>query len=329
MKNIGFTQVIIILFVFLAGFLFFFSCNQNAVKRNTPDKGAISISGAFALYPLTVLWAEEFNKSYPDIRIDISAGGAGKGMADVLAGMVDLAMFSRDVLPAETERGAWPVAVAKDAVVPVVNSANPFIEALMTHGLKKDMLETLYTSEMATRWSEICPGISLEGKVHNYTRSDACGAAQVWAKYLNSNQEQLQGIGVFGDPGMADAVKKDVMGLGYNNMAYVYDIDSRAIRPGLAVLPIDLNKNGVIDKDERFYESLDSLLLAIQRGAYPAPPARDLYFISNGTPKNEQVNTFLNWVLTHGQQYISRAGYVNLSEEQITEQRQKLQNGAH
>ncbi|MBU2554322.1 MAG: substrate-binding domain-containing protein [Bacteroidetes bacterium] len=329
MKNIGFTPVIVILFVFLAGFLFFSSCNQNGVKRNNPDKGAISISGAFALYPLTVLWAEEFNKSYPDIRVDISAGGAGKGMADVLAGMVDLAMFSRDVLPAETERGAWSVAVAKDAVVPVVNSANPFIEVLMKHGLNKDMLETLYTSEMVTRWSEICPGISQESKVHNYTRSDACGAAQVWAKYLNSNQEQLQGIGVFGDPGMAEAVKKDVLGLGYNNMAYMYDIDSRAIRPGLAVIPIDLNKNGVIDDDERFYGSLDSLLRAIQRGAYPAPPARDLFFISNGTPKNEQVRTFLNWVLTHGQQYISRAGYVNLSEEQITEQKQKLHNESH
>ena len=41
-------------------------------------KGKISISGAFALYPLTVMWAEEFNKLHPKVRVDISAGGAGK-----------------------------------------------------------------------------------------------------------------------------------------------------------------------------------------------------------------------------------------------------------
>ena len=213
MRHLFFSFGLLILSVTLAGALFT-SCNRSAKKSNPSDRGAISISGAFALYPLTVMWVEEFNKSYPDIRVDISAGGAGKGMADVLAGMVDLAMFSRDVLPAETQRGAWPVAVAKDAVVPVVNSANPYITDLMKHGLQKGRFETLYTSEKIMYWNEICPGANQRSPVHHYTRSDACGAAQVWAKFLGLNHEQLQGIGVFGDPGMADAVKKDALGLG-------------------------------------------------------------------------------------------------------------------
>ena len=111
-------------------------------------------------------------------------------------------------------------------------------------------------------------------------------------------------------------------------MAYVYDIHSRDIRPGLAVIPIDLNNDGFVDQNERFYGSLDSLLMAIQQGVYPAPPARDLFFISNGHPKNEQVRIFLNWVLTEGQQFISRAGYVKLPDDQILEQRKKLHHGA-
>jgi len=37
----------------------------------------ISISGAWALYPLTVRWADEYKKIHPEVRIDISAGGAG------------------------------------------------------------------------------------------------------------------------------------------------------------------------------------------------------------------------------------------------------------
>ena len=61
--------------------------------------GQISISGAFALYPMTVKWAEEFRKIHPGVRIDISAGGAGKGIADALSGMVEIGMVSREINP--------------------------------------------------------------------------------------------------------------------------------------------------------------------------------------------------------------------------------------
>ncbi len=42
-----------------------------------------------------------------------------------------------------------------------------------------------------------------------YTRSDAAGAAETWAKYFGKKQEDIQGVAVFGDPGLALAVKKD------------------------------------------------------------------------------------------------------------------------
>ena len=60
-------------------------------------KGNIAISGAFALYPMMTRWAEEFHKVHPGVEFDISAGGAGKGMADALAGAVDIGMVSRSV----------------------------------------------------------------------------------------------------------------------------------------------------------------------------------------------------------------------------------------
>ena len=43
--------------------------------------GTIRVSGAWALYPMAVRWSEEFKKIHPKVRIDISAGGAGKGVA--------------------------------------------------------------------------------------------------------------------------------------------------------------------------------------------------------------------------------------------------------
>ena len=107
---------------------------SQAEEKKEELKGIITMSGAWALYPMAVKWAEEFQKIHPHIRIDIAAGGAGKGMADVLARLVDIGNVSRDIYPAEIEKGAWWVSVTKDAVVPTCNAKNPFIEKLLTKG---------------------------------------------------------------------------------------------------------------------------------------------------------------------------------------------------
>jgi phosphate transport system substrate-binding protein len=49
--------------------------------------GKITMSGAYALYPMAVRWGEEFKKINPGVSFDIQGGGAGKGMTDVLAGI--------------------------------------------------------------------------------------------------------------------------------------------------------------------------------------------------------------------------------------------------
>jgi len=302
------------------------ACGGNNSRVNSDPqavKGNISISGAFALYPMTVKWAEEFMKKYPEVRIDISAGGAGKGMTDALSGMVDLGMFSREVSQAELDKGAWKIAVTKDAVLPTINAQNPVLQDLLAKGLTLDKFQELFLTENSFYWEELAGGSQIN-KINIYTRSDACGAAEMWAKLLGKNQESLLGIGVFGDPGMADAVKNDKYGIGYNNVAYSFDMKTRAKYPGLEVVPIDLNANGTIDPEESFYHSLDDIMKAIQEGRYPSPPARDLYFISNGKPSEALVIKFLEWILTDGQQFVSEAGYVMLPGEKIVAELNKL-----
>ena len=97
-------------------------------------KGTIAISGAWALYPMITRWAEEFQKQYPDVQFDISAGGAGKGMADALGGVVEIGMVSRAVSPEEEAKGAFWVAVTKDAVFPMVSEKNPVLQDLLKTG---------------------------------------------------------------------------------------------------------------------------------------------------------------------------------------------------
>ena len=309
-------------------FVIITSCN-NTQKGTDSDSnedylnGKISISGAFAIYPITVRWAEEFQKIHPKVKIDISAGGAGKGMADALSQMVDLGMFSREVSEQEQEKGAWWIALTKDAVLPTVNADNPFINDLKIAGISREKFIKIFITEEITSWEELFRD-TINTKINLYTRSDACGAAAMWGHYLGKNQEELKGIGVFGDPGIADAIKNDIYGLGYNNVIYVYDIKTRKKYKGLEIIPIDLNGNGVVDENENFYDSLDCVMHAIKDGIYPSPPARDLYFVSKGRPQKMLVKEFIKWILTDGQKYVKEAGYVRLSEEKIMNELQKI-----
>jgi phosphate transport system substrate-binding protein len=281
-------------------------------------KNTISISGAWALYPMAVRWAEEYEKIHPEIRIDISAGGAGKGIADVLGGLVEIGMVSREINPEELKKGALPVAVAKDAVVAVVNEKNPVLQDLLSRGMSVEAGINIWITGNYKTWGEVS-GTSSDSPVHVYTRSDACGAAEIWALLFGRKQEDLLGIGVYGDPGLAQAVKQDPSGIGFNNIGYLFDSNTRLPIPGIKIVPLDLDNNGNIDDAERFYDSIDEITSAIASDRYPSPPARDLYFVINGKPLNNKVlDDFMKWVLTEGQKYVGETGYVSLSGEKIS-----------
>jgi phosphate transport system substrate-binding protein len=288
------------------------------------SSGQISISGAFALYPMVIRWADEYRKINPGVRFDISAGGAGKGISDALDGMVEIGMVSREIYPEEVKKGAFPIAVTKDAVVAVVSELNPALNDIMTRGLTKDAANNIWITGRYKTWAQAF-GSKSSSPVHIYTRSDACGAAEMWAKFFSKKQEDLLGVGVFGDPGLAQAVRKDPLGIGYNNIGYAYDAITRKQIKGLRVVPIDLNNNGKIDSDEDFYTSMNDLIAAIASGKYPSPPSRELYFVMKGSPKNNKVlSEFIRWVLTDGQKFVNEAGYISLPKEKIESEQKKL-----
>lgn len=317
MKKFGF-------FVFLIMLVHLVYGPQVFAVNDQELEGTVTLSGAWALYPMAVKWAEEFQKVHPKVRVDVVAGGAGKGMADALAGAVDIGMISRDIYPEEIRKGAWWIAVTKDAVVPTVNENNPVIKYLIAKGMKRDTFVGVWITGMIKTWGEII-GSASSISINVYTRSDACGAADIWAKYLGKKQEDLLGIGVYGDPGIAEAVRKDTQGIGFNNIGFAYDATTKKQISGIMIVPIDLNGNGRIDADENFYETKDGIVNAIVAGKYPSPPARDLYFAAKGKPEKKEVKEFMRWVLAEGQKYVPEAGYINLTEEKLKEGLSKLE----
>ena len=280
--------------------------------------GRLSLSGAWAIYPMALKWAEEFQKLHPGVRIDVQAGGAGKGIADVLAGAVDVGMVSREVNPVETARGAVAVPVAKDAVVPTLSRRNPFLPDVLRRGLRKEDFAAIWVTGAAQSWERL---LGREGKtsVRVYTRSDACGAAETWAAFLGKRQEDLNGVGVYGDPGLAEAVRRDPLGIGFNNVNFAYDAKTKRPVEGLEICPIDLDGNGRLDPAESVYATRDDLIKAIAANVYPSPPARELYFVLRGKPQGRLLLEFMTWVLAAGQKEVPDMGYLPLGPERVAQ----------
>ncbi len=299
-------------------------CGQPAASPAGGElKGTIAVSGAFALYPMVVKWGEEFQKLHPGVQFDVSAGGAGKGMADTLGGQVDIGMVSRAIKPEEEQQGAFWIAVTKDAVFGVVNAQNPVLTDLLAKGLTREQLIDIYITGKIKTWGELVGRPEIVDAIHVYTRSDAAGAADAWASYLGGKkQEDLKGIGVSGDPGITEAVAKDSLGIGYNNLTYAYDTASGKPVSGIAVLPLDVNQNGAAD-DGEVVDTKAKAIEAVATGHYPSPPARALNLVTKGKP-SPLVAEFLRWILTDGQQFVGSAGYIQLSKDQLADDLQKL-----
>jgi phosphate transport system substrate-binding protein len=280
------------LLLVLLALSFFNITGAIAAAQEQEPAGTLTLSGAWAIYPTAVAWAAAFQKKYPRVRVDVSAGGAGKGAADAIAGLVDIGMVSREPDPAEIKKGITPVYILHDAVFAVINKKNPALEKILKTGVKKQTFADFWVSGLITSWDQVS-SVKVNKPIHLYTRSDSCGAAASWAANFGKKQDDLKGIGVYGDPGLLEAVKKDPLGIGYNNFSYVFTREGKVVE-GVRLVPIDANANGKADADEIAANRADAVRF-IESGKYPA--ARRNYFFVKGTP-NGLIKEFIAFALS-------------------------------
>ena len=278
-------------------------------------QGTITISGAFALYPMMTVWADEFTRLHPEVQFDVQAGGAGKGMTDTLAGAVDIGMISRKIKPEEEAQDAFWVPVAKDAVFPLVSGGNPVLADLNARGISPEMFRKVFITGEVKTWGEVVGRPDVKDEIHVYTRSDSCGAGEQWALFSGGKvQADIQGIGVNGEPALVDTVNKDPLGIGYSNLNSVFENTTGKPVAGMVVPPLDINGNGQTDPGELIQTKAEAVK-AILDGTYPSPPARFENLATKGRPTGLTL-AFLRWILTDGQKLLDQAGYVPLTPEQ-------------
>jgi len=294
------------------------------IEKNEP----IRVSGAWALYPMMLVWADEYQKIQP-VKIEVGGGGAGKGMSDVLNDQVDIAMCSRPIRSEELELGAFYIAVTKDAVIAIINSENPIIGEINKQGLSKETLRAIFMKEK-TKWGEIAGKDLKDDKIVVYGRSDASGAAKVWAKFLGDyTQSKIQNkadANFSGDQALCNGIKTDKNAIGFCNINYAYNIENGDFAKMIRPVPLDINSNNILDLNENFYQKRDDLVKNITNEIYPSPPSRLEYVVCKGHFKT-RVKKFINWILTDGQKFVIGNGYVKLTDNKLQQEIKYLNEG--
>lgn len=283
---------------------------NNEISQQT---GNITINGSEVLYPLALKWKEEFNKQYPNISVDIKATCSDNSLKQLQAGKINIAMSSRMLTQQEINGGLYAVPVAMDAVLPIINFNNPFIQTIVMKGITKQKLAGIYNGSIKT-WGQLL-GNNSKDAIEAYILPDSSGTSHTWAQLLHMDTKKLTGTCLFNNQSVVNTIVGKSNVIGYCSTSKIFNINTGVRNPELYVVPIDLNANGQADDNELVFDNAEMLKTAIGSGKYPSPPVRTLYFVTKNKPDDAAMKAFITWVLDIGQNFSAYAGLVNINNK--------------
>ena len=139
--------------------IFLNSCSPAGVGTGsapaaTASSAYIQNKGSDTMVNLALAWAEAYQQTHPDVRISVTGGGTGTGMAALVNGTVDLANASRKIKPEEIKQAEsngishFEFVVARDAIAVIVNPQNPVKQ------LTLQQLSLIYKGDI-NNWREV------------------------------------------------------------------------------------------------------------------------------------------------------------------------------
>ena len=261
------------------------------------DQGAkiIENKGSDTLVNLALAWAEEYMNSNPEVRISVTGGGSGTGIASMINGTVDIANAYRAMKSEEIEsaqaNGFTPVefVVAQDAIAVVVHPSNPVSR------LTLQQISAIYTGTL-TNWNELGgedrPIVLLSRETNSGTHvfflENVIRLGQADSDLLFSPDTLLMPS----SEGISAEVRLNPNAIGYDGLGYVTS-DQKMV---------------AVASDENGPYVLPSVE-SVNDGSYPI--SRALYMYTPGEPVG-QVKIYLDWILGDGQALVRDLGFVPL-----------------
>ncbi|HAV78554.1 MAG TPA: phosphate-binding protein [Anaerolineae bacterium] len=271
------------------------SCGTSSSSNNSNSPAAyIENKGSDTIVNLALAWAERYQGDHPDVRISVTGGGSGTGIASLINGTVGIANASRQIKSEEIEQaksnGVEPVEhiIARDAIAVVVNPNNPVRE------LTLQQISDIYSGEI-TNWKEVGGDDRPIVRLSRETNSGTHVYFLETVLRLNSKEDKTlfstDTLLLPSSEGIIAEVRQNPNAIGYDGLGYVpHDLIMISIAEeagGAYVLP------SVATVNDKTY-----------------PIARDLYMYTNGAPEGV-IKEYLDWILSlEAQMIVEELGFV-------------------
>ena len=278
--------------------------------------GNISSIGSDTLNNLMTLWAETFNKFYPNVKIQIEGKGSATAPPALISGTAQLGPMSRPMKGSEIDQfekkfgyKPTPIRVAVDALAVYVNKDNPIkcmtmaqVDAVFSKSRRAGYKEDVKT------WGQLgLTGEWASRPVSIYGRNSASGTYGFFKEHALKNGDYKDEVKE--QPGSASVVQGvtvDRYGIGYSGIGYA--------TAGVRAVPL-ATKQGA-----KCFE-------AVPENTYSGdfPLARFLYVYVNRAPGKTLdpiTREFVKLVLTRqGQEVVIKDGYfpipASIAKEEI------------
>lgn len=251
--------------------------------------------GSDTLVNLALAWAEAYMELHPEVRISVTGGGSGTGIAALINDTVDIANASRQMKTEEIEaaqaNGVSPVefVVARDAIAVVVHPSNP------VDGLTFQQISDIYTGRI-TNWQEVG---GKDGPIVLLSRESNSGTYLYFLENI-VRMGQKESTLLFApdallmpsSEGITSEVRQNPNAIGYDGLGYV--------TPEEKVVTVAVDAGGPY-----VFPSVET----VNDGSYPI--SRPLYMYTAGEPTG-RIEAYLDWVRGQGQRVVPELGFVPL-----------------
>lgn len=110
--------------------------------------GKVTVAGSSSVSLVMQKLKEAYLLVNAEAEIEILTSDSSTGMSNVIEGICDIGMASREIKASEKEKGLTELTIAIDGIAVIVNKENP------VESLSKEQVEQIYTGRI-TKWSEI------------------------------------------------------------------------------------------------------------------------------------------------------------------------------
>lgn len=301
MKTYLYIRYTLIVALFLGVYANLFAQNGNIIY----------IKGANFTHPMLNNWITEYKQIRPEVNIQIAA----RNIEDE---KVSISVWAEEPVK---EEGKLLLQVARYALLPIVNNQNPILQEIDNKGLNKDKIQKLFFEKDID--SDGKYPFKSESTVYSGTLSTSNSV--FFSQYFGKDAQQLKGKKIAGDDiFIINALKKDHTGVAFNYLSYIYDTESKILKDGIALLPVDLKK----DQWKSIAAGMNETINLLENQKVNLIPVNPLNVTVDYVNLSKDAQDFLKWVVTDGQKFNHNQGFLVIDSSQVDNLKKQIDYAA-